>query len=189
MTLPFSSASGDTNDRGSARRARRNNWRSIGPSPLSIEQVPLPLPGNDRAAWRVAALVLCLAGCRGQSASVEQLHVLAWALRGEENAKRLLNVWNGEPGAPSILRVWDNSLDDTLKLANAAGLVDAQTNGRRKLTSRGKNLVAAIRGDAEELMRDEQAFLASLGLISETAMWRRLGTPPRPPKSGEGSVR
>lgn len=169
-----------------AARPRRSDWRALSSSKISIERVSLPLSGNDRAAWRVTALTLCLAGCRGQSASVEQLHVLTWALRDEENSKRLRAVWDSDPGAPSGLRAWDNSLDDTLRLARASGLIAAQPSGRRKLTDLGKSLVTAVRRSGDGLMEREQRFLASLGAISEAAMWRRLGNSPRVPRQSDG---
>jgi hypothetical protein len=168
-----------------SRRAGRRDWRSLGGPGLSIEKVPLPLPGRERAAWRVTVLSLCLAGCRGQSATVEQLHVLTWALRDDQNGVKLLDAWQANADRPSSLRAWDTSLDDTLKLAQAAGLIDAQPNGRRKLTDLGKSLVAAVRSSDEEFMVQEQRLLASLGQVTESAMWRRLGTPPKASKGTE----
>lgn len=165
------------------RRVRRSDWRDLANSAVSIQQVPLPLPGRERAAWRVAALALCLAACRGQSATVEQLHVLTWAIRDSENARRFLAVWTGVPGIPASLRAWDSSLDDTLRLAQAADLVQVQPNGRQKLTTMGKSVVAAIRASDDGLMVEEQQLLASLGQITESGMWRRLGTPPRVPNA------
>ncbi|MFG1611054.1 hypothetical protein [Actinoplanes sp. NPDC049265] len=176
---------GSTRTSGSlSRRAGRKDWQALSGRGLSIQAVPMPLPGKERAAWRVTALALCLAGCRGQSATVEQLHVLSWALRDVSNGARLLEAWDAHDPTVS-LRAWDTALDDTLKLAQAAGLVDAQPNGRRKLTDLGKTLVAAVR-NSDDLMIEEQQLLAGLGQISEIAMWRRLGTPPKAPRRTDG---
>jgi hypothetical protein len=146
---------------------------------LVMRQVPLPLPGRDRVAWRVAALVLCLSACRGRSATVEQLHVLSWSLRDEANARSLMDVWERRPGAPAMLRAWDTKLDDTLQLAAAAGLIEQRSSGRQALTQKGDNLVTALMFAADGPMESERQFLASLGRLTESGMWKRLGSPAR----------
>lgn len=171
-------------------RRRRSNWQDLGGSPLSIQRIALPLPGRQRAAWRVAALTICLGACRGRSATVEQLHILMWALRDRDNANQLRKSWERGPvGSPFNLRAWDPGLDDTLRLARAEGLVEIKPNGRQVLTALGITLLSEIRRDADSPMADEQRFLATLGQISESGMWRRLGTPPRLAQSpdAEGS--
>lgn len=161
-------------------RRRRSNWQDLGGPPLAIQRIALPLAGRQRAAWRIAALALCLAGCRGRSATVEQLHVLMWALRDQGNARQMIRLWEDGPVGYSVdLRAWDPGLDDTLKLAKAANLIEIKSNGRQTLTPLGIALVGAIRRNPDGLMNEEQKFLASLGQITESGMWRRLGTPPR----------
>lgn len=141
--------------------------------PLTIASVPLPLPGRDRIAWRVAALLLCLNACRGQSATVEQLHVLSWAVRDPHNAEALLDAWEGHRGTVRPLRAWDPSLDDTLRLTRASGLITQRTNGRQELSELGARVVAAVRENAA--MESERRLLASLGRVTESGMWERLG--------------
>jgi hypothetical protein len=145
---------------------------------LELAVVPLPLPGRDRITWRVAAILLCLAACRGGSATVEQLHVLSWAVRDEHNADALLAAWQQRPGAARPLRAWDPGLDDTLKLARASGLITQRSNGRQELSESGARVVAAVQDDMEALSR-EQGVLASLGRLTESGMWNRLGRRPR----------
>lgn len=153
-------------------------------TPVASRVVDLPLPGRDRTGWRVSALLLVLYGCHGRSATVEQLHVLLWALRDDRNAIEMWRVWEGAPGAPRILRAFDPDLDDTLAIARAAGLVDQRPNGRQFLTDLGASVVRRIR-DEEGLMESERTLLARLGTVSETSMWKRLGRPSRAtPASG-----
>lgn len=145
--------------------------------PLTLASVPLPLPGRDRIAWRIAAVLLCLDACRGRSATVEQLHVLSWAVRDRHNADALLDAWEGHRGAVRSLRAWDPSLDDTLRLARASGLITQRPNGRQELSESGTRMVAAIR-DSNVTMDSERRLLASLGRLTESGMWERLGRRP-----------
>jgi hypothetical protein len=142
--------------------------------PLTLASVPLPLPGRDRIAWRIAALLLCLNACRGRSATVEQLHVLTWAVRDRRNADVLLDVWEGNHGAVRPLRAWDPALDDTLRLARASGLISQRANGRQELSESGARVVAAFR-ENDAAMESERRLLASLGNVTESGMWERLG--------------
>ena len=160
------------------RRPRRVRRRA--PSgPLTLARVPLPLPGRDRIAWRITALLLCLNACRGRSATVEQLHVLSWAVRDPHNADDLLDVWEGHPGAVRLLRAWDPALDDTLRLAQASGLITQRPNGRQELSESGARVVVAVR-ENDAAMDSERRLLASLGRVTESGMWERLGR--RPPR-------
>jgi hypothetical protein len=145
---------------------------------LQLDTVPLPLPGRDRITWRITAVLLSLAACRGRSATVEQLHVLSWAVRGERNADALLAAWEQRPGASRSLRAWDPGLDDTLKLARASGLITQLGNGRQKLSEPGERVVAAIQDNSGAMGRELQ-LLGRLGRLTESGMWERLGRRPR----------
>jgi hypothetical protein len=142
---------------------------------IIAEDRALPLAGRDRAAWRVISVLLCLASCRGRSATVEQLHVLSWAIRDEENGRVLASVWNQEDGAPRLLRAWDPKLEDTLHLARAAELVEQKNTGRYVLTTAGTRVVRALRSAQPDVLSKEQQFLAVLGSLTESGMWDRLG--------------
>lgn len=141
---------------------------------MALSPSPLPLAARDRAQWRVAALLLCIAACRGQSATVEQLHVLSWALRDDRNMAQLLDRWS-EPEGPTALRAWDPLLDDTLRLARAQALVTQASSGRVALSEEGETLVRAIRESEGGILLEEQRSMARLGMISESGMWARLG--------------
>jgi hypothetical protein len=157
---------------GYPQRARRRRDLPLGQMDLSAS--PLPLAARDRAPWRVASLLLCLAACRGKSATFEQLHVLSWALRDQRNEAELLAKWFGGATLPT-LRAWDPYLDDTLKLARAQGLVEQQTSGRAALSDRGATVVNAIR-EARGVLEHEQQALSRLGSVTEAGMWKQLGT-------------
>jgi hypothetical protein len=145
------------------------------PGALMLTQVPLPLPGRDRVAWRIMALLVCLSACRGRSATVEQLHVLSWAIRDQSNFRDLVAVWEQRAGAPRLLRAWDHSLNDTLRLARAAGVITQRSNGRQALSDLGMTLVESMRTDPGQPMTAERGLLVELGSLTESGMWNRLG--------------
>lgn len=142
--------------------------------PLTVAAVPLPLAGRDRVAWRILAVLLCLDACRARSATVEQLHVLSWAIRDKRNANALLAAWEGHAGADRLLRAWDPGLDDTLRLARASGLIRQRPNGRQELSESGATVIAAVRATGAA-MHWERRLLDSLGRLTESGMWERLG--------------
>jgi hypothetical protein len=147
-------------------------------TPVASRSTALPLPGRDRASWRIAAACLILRSCRGRSATIEQLHVLMWALRDEANAAIVRELWD-DSRAPRALRAFDPLLDDTLALARTAGLIEQRPNGRQVLSEVGGRLADSIRA-TEGLMEEEQRLLAHLGgNITESGMWQRLGSPGR----------
>jgi hypothetical protein len=146
------------------------------------------LPGRDRAGWRLAAVTLILRSCRGRSATIEQLHVLMWALRDEANAALVRVLWNDSTRSRA-LRAFDPLLDDTLAIARAAGLIEQRPNGRHVLSEPGGRVADTIRA-TEGLLEEEQRLLADLGgNISESQMWQRLGPPGRELSQGRSSLR
>lgn len=141
---------------------------------LELEASPLPLSARDRATWRVASLILCVAACRGRSATVEQLHVLSWTLRDPRNEAELTAKWfNG--GSTPPLRAWDPYLGDSLSLATAQGLLAKAASGRVALSDAGETVVRLIRNAKDGVLANEQQTLVRLGSITETSMWRQLG--------------
>lgn len=157
--------------------------RALAPlTPVASRPTAVPLAGRERIAWRLAALSLILRSCRGRSATVEQLHVLMWSLRDAPNAEALHQAWDTAT-SHGAFRAYDPLLEDTLSLARAVGLVAQASSGRMALSDLGASVADKIR-DEGELMLEERRALAHLGTISESAMWKRLGTPEKQATSG-----
>jgi hypothetical protein len=142
-------------------------------SPVRVRLVPLPLDGNERYQWRLAAVLLALAACRGRSASVEQLHTLVWVMNDPLNADRFEAAWSRHSGG-FALRGYVTGLLDTLRVAQVEGLVEQAANGRQKLSDTGTEFVRAFRADGGSLGRGDDVLLA-IAPITSTEMWRRLG--------------
>jgi hypothetical protein len=156
--------------------AARRGRRATSPSaPVFAEAVPLPLPGSERAVWRLALLCLCLNACRGKSATIEQLHLLMWATRDDANWNQFRAAWSSER-LSDPLRAWDPQLDELLRVARAAGLVSQSSTGRQKLSDSGRRLVHEMISMNEVPLREEIERLATLGTLSEAELWRRMGS-------------
>lgn len=152
-------------------------------SPVVAEAVPMPLAARYRISWRIGILILCLDRCRGKAATVPQLHVLTWAMQDPDNYNTLMAYWPGRQYETS-LRTWNAELEDTLRIARAAGLVAQSSNGRQALTKFGKQLANRINVADSEIFSREREMLRSLGLISTAGMWRRLDASAPPGRGG-----
>jgi len=142
-------------------------------TPVRLRRVPLPLEGSERFQWRLAAVLLALNACRGKSATVDQLHTLVWAINDPANADILRLAWDG-PTPFRRPRGYVSGLLQTLRVAQAEGLVEQLANGRQKLTSAGLALVGEMRNEQFSLGAGDE-LLSQLTPISSADMARRLG--------------
>jgi len=142
-------------------------------SPIVAQAVPLPLAARHRISWRIATLTLCLLQCRGNSATVMQLHILTWAIQSSANFDTLRRHWLGVLSG-AVLRVWNSDLDDSIRVAVATGLVVQSVNGRQSLTATGLQLAQALADPDNENFLPEREQLRELGRISTAGMMRRL---------------
>lgn len=143
-------------------------------APVELHRVPLPVPTTSRAGWRVTALVLILGSCRGNSATVEQLNCLLWAVSDRASSELFISTWKSNDPQKAPLRKFFPPLDDALKIARAEGLIEQKGKVRYALTSLGKTYLRLLNSDME-LLREEKRFLAPLRPISTSGMWERLG--------------
>ena len=127
----------------------------------SYSQRALPVAGDLRAPWRVALLTLLLDRCYGRSATIEQVHVIGWALLDEDTRASLGDAIRGERSPDTIVVRYDPAWARTIDLAVGEGLASwvGQT-GRLKLTDRGE-AVAQMLWAQQEMFLEERAFLQS----------------------------
>lgn len=142
-------------------------------TPVRLRRVALPLDGAERFQWRMAAVLVALAACRGRSATVDQLHTLVWAINDPSNATVFREAWEGVT-PPRRARGYVSGLLQTLRVAQAEGLVEQATNGRQKLTTKGVAFVEEMRSGGVDL-GDGDELLTDLSPISSAEMSRRLG--------------
>lgn len=152
----------------------RRESSSGGEPPVALRKSPLPLSGDQRFATRLAALVVALDLCRARSATVEQLHILVWALVEPDRAKILSDAWVHASLSPMGFRTYTPGLLEIVRVAQAGGLVEQGNNGRQKLTESGTKLARAIAESPTGLAGSRQA-LSFMAPISTADMWRRLG--------------
>lgn len=140
-------------------------------TPILFRSQPETIPGDLRPLWRISILILMLhLASRGGRASLSKLHVLNWAVRSNENRKRLMDVIN-KMRDPGIIYVRiDPSLNRAMDFACGEGLTEYITGSRIRLTPRG-SIVAKKILENEKLFVNEVCFLKE---ISKNSLTERL---------------
>lgn len=150
--------------------------------PFTFRRRPRAIPCAMRPVWRLHVLVLILDQCRGGRASLEQLHVLNWAIRSEESRLLFLQFVRGYRAPNQIVVRYDPSLSRAVDFAFAERLVarhesqlslfgeQAQRPERKSrvphyriiLGERGRALARQIH-QTEDAFVVEKQFLQSIG--------------------------
>lgn len=137
---------------------------------VSFRVRPVSVPGELRITWRLAVVVLMLAGCRKQRASLVKLHVLNDALRSEDSAQQLRRVLREEL-APSFWRTRvEPAFGRALDLAVGSDLVNwihMTLGAGLELTPKGKEAVAAIQKLAGVLEHEKKILDELSSKLSE----------------------
>jgi hypothetical protein len=138
---------------------------------------PDPIPGDLRTGWRLASAVLILRRCRANTANLEQIHVLAWALRSAQGRK-VIKEWFLEHHRPNGLIIrHDPSTTRTINLAIATDLARRNENSSVSLTDKGERLATLLWAN-REILAPEKEFLATLPAritqksVSDLLEWR-----------------
>jgi hypothetical protein len=138
---------------------------------------PDPIPGDLRTGWRLASAVLILRRCRANTANLEQIHVMAWALRSAQGRK-VIAEWFSEHRKPNGLIIrHDPSTTRTINLAIATGLARRNENSSVSLTDKGERL-ATILWANKDILVPEKEFLSTLPAritqksVSDLLEWR-----------------
>lgn len=127
----------------------------------------------NRVPWRLSVLVLTVAKCNGQAASIATLHLLMWGLRGRVPRARLLSWLTGTAPADLVSSRLDPQLEITLRLAAAEQLVTVSKTGRVQLAERGKELAALIDANPD-LLAAEKALLVEISPLNDASIARRM---------------
>lgn len=146
--------------------------------PFTFRRRPRGLPCALRPAWRLHVLVLILDQCRAEKASLEQLHVLNWAIRSEETRRLFLQFIKGKRAPSQIIVRYDPSLSRAIDFAFAEKVItrheqqlsllkegDTEKNAppyRIRLSARGRALVQEIKA-MEDIFVVEKQFLKAIG--------------------------
>jgi len=146
--------------------------------PFTFRRRPRALPCSMRPGWRLHVLVLILNQCRGSRASLEQLHVLNWAIRTEATRNHFLQFLEGKCAPNQVIVRYDPSLSRAIDFAFAERLIIRQEQQtelfendvkskktppyRVILGERGLRLFQQIQ-KMEDAFTVEKAFLKSIG--------------------------
>jgi len=134
-----------------------------------------PFPGQFRTVRRLALLTLVLEACRGQQASLAQLHVLNWAVRTPESRRAFLSFMNNEVAPDEAIVRFDPTLARAIQYAVEEQIVTDREEVQRglddtievkvgeyriQLTDKGRAIAEAVK-DAG-ILADERIFLEGL---------------------------
>lgn len=132
-----------------------------------------PMPCAHRPLWRMSVVLLLIEKCHGDRATVEQLHVLNWAIRSEQTRKQFLDFIRGLRIPSQVNARRDPSLNRALEFALAEKLIAVETVGangdsttvgnvRIRVDLKGRKLLDFI-SQNEDCFVVQKAFLMSIG--------------------------
>ncbi len=130
-------------------------------TPVRFVRRPDPVPADLRLSWRLGVLTLILRRCRADTATIQQLHVLSWAIRTTKSRAVFLRWISGEKRPDDIIVRFEPSVSLSIDLANGSGLVNRSGGGRITLTQKGILLAESINRDSTAL-GPEKEFLNKL---------------------------
>lgn len=142
-------------------------------APFMFTPRPKPVLGSLRPVWRIPTLLMLIRKCRGAKASLEQLHVLNWAMRDERSQHVFLAFLSGEATPDEAVVRYEPALNRALDLALGQKLVAWTDAKRLTLTEKGRDLLTSI--DAQDdLLSEQKAFLERIASPVSQALVQRL---------------
>lgn len=111
------------------------NLETLFDVPFTFALRPSPLPADLRPVWRLTTLTMSVYHCRGDRASLEQLHVLNWALGSAETRAAFLRFLAGTRKPDDAIVRLEPSLSRAVAFALHEGLI-------QKIASRPKGTTA-----------------------------------------------
>lgn len=142
--------------------------------PFTFVNRPQPVPGALRPGWRIPTVLMLVRKCRGSKASLEQLHVLNWAIRDPAAMDTFLGFWRGEVDPDEAVVRYEPALNRAIDLAVGLHLLAWNDTKRLVLTEQGNELLTEI--DEEDVLIDEKEFLGALpSTITQAGVQRLLG--------------
>lgn len=147
---------------------------NIGYAAVVFQDHRTVLPASNRVPWRLSVLVLTLAKCNGQAASIGTLHLLLWGLRGRIPRVRLKSWLTGAAPADLASSRLDPHLETSVRLAVAEQLATVGKTGRVHLTERGNELASLIDAN-EDLLAAEKDLLSKIAPLNDASIARRMG--------------
>ncbi len=133
----------------------------------------VPLPCAHRPLWRMSVVLLLIEQCYGERATVEQLHVLNWAIRSDQTRQQFLDFIRGRRVPSQVNARRDPSLNRALEFAYAENLIAVETSGahgdratvghvRVRLDSKGHTLIDFIKQN-DDCFVVQKRFLQDIG--------------------------
>ncbi len=142
--------------------------------PFNFVSRPEPVPGLMRPAWRIPTILLLVRKCWGAKASLEQLHVLNWAIRERQARETFLSFWAGEIDPDEAIVRYEPALNRAIDLAVGLRFLVWTDAKRLALTDEGRGLLADIDEQADVLAEEKQFLAALSSLVTQTGVEKLL---------------
>jgi hypothetical protein len=143
-------------------------------APFVLRRHDRPVPGDLRILRRMAILTLLLDACWDSRASIQQLHVLNWAIRSKESREAFLSFLEGSVPPdqavvrydPSLVRVMDFARHERLVRDREEPNLDS-THERMPSSSTSYRIALSDKGHSFAAMLTEENYLVSERLFLE----------------------
>ncbi|MFB7195429.1 hypothetical protein [Streptomyces sp. NPDC056240] len=145
----------------------------INQQPIVFRSRPRPVPPTSVTTWRISALILTLSKFHGSAASADHLNILMHSLRTPTTRSRFIAWWEGSFTAGIGSFNLEPSLEITIRLAHAEGLVSISPKGRIKLLEQGMQFARAL-ARRDDVLTEEKQFLESIVPISTAKLTRAM---------------
>jgi len=160
-----------------------NGWEHPSDAVTNAEELrvvfreqPRPLQARQRIAYRTAVLLVTLDSFRNKSSAVANLHIVLWALRSPKTRTLFKNWWAGTRLLDFVSQRIEPTLDISVRLALADGLIEltgAQKH-RLKLTTKGQAMADAVNA-TDNLLVAEKQLLKLVAPLSDAGFEKRVG--------------
>lgn len=137
---------------------------------LTFHKRPIPVLPEYRPVYKIAQIVLGLKkSCRKNKASLLLLHFFSWALKSEENERRILKFIESQ--GKDIIEIWnfEPSLNRALHFAQSEDLIEIRLpQGHYALTEKGHKFAELLIEENSVLIKEKAFFDSVRYSITET---------------------
>ncbi|WP_143110736.1 hypothetical protein [Streptomyces sp. cf124] len=142
---------------------------------VAFHSQPRPIPADARVIYKLAQIAIILDAFNKRSASIENLHLFAWALQSRRRGQMLLSWWAGSRYANTITKRSDPHLSVALNVGLIRGMLSISGSNNSRVTLEPLGVLFAQQIESsDELMAAEKLFLRQFHKLSDASVARRL---------------
>lgn len=156
------------------------NEQPLGPVAIEEARVgfrsqPRAIPADARVVYKLAQVSLILNAFNRQSASIENLHLFAWALQNRRRGQMLLSWWAGHRHANTVTKRSDPHLQVALNVGLVRGMLKISGVNSHRVTLEPPGMLFAQQINSnDDVMAAEKNFLRQFRRLSDASVARHL---------------